>query len=248
MSLFISFEGGDGSGKSTQAQALSERLRTAGVAVTHVREPGSTALGSRVREWLKSGIPGEDPISHRAELLLFAAARAELVAKVIRPILARPDAVVVADRYADSTVAYQGYGRGIPLGTVQAANDVATDGVMPGLTLLLDCPPKDGLARAGALQIKPPLAQAGGHQPTAREEEGTRFEEEPMEFHERVRRGYLAIARQEHNRIVVIDAGRPVEEVAAAVWETVEPRLGNRLSGSSQGNAGGSNSERGAKS
>ena len=98
MSLFISFEGGDGSGKSTQAQALSDRLRTAGVAATHVREPGSTALGSRVREWLKSGIPGEDPISHRAELLLFAAARAELVAKVIRPTLARPDAVVVADR------------------------------------------------------------------------------------------------------------------------------------------------------
>lgn len=181
-----------------------------------------------MRGWLKSGIPGEDPISHRAELLLFAAARAELVARVIRPALAQPDAVVVTDRYADSTVAYQGYGRGIPLETVEAANAAATDGVMPDLTLLLDCAPEDGLARM--------LDHAGA---PARDEEGTRFEEEPVEFHERVRRGYLAIVRQEPDRFVVVDAARPVEDVAKAVWEAVEPRLRGRLSASGRGDAGG---------
>ena len=132
MAVFISFEGGEGSGKSTQAEVLSGRLREIGVAVESVHEPGTTELGWQIRDILKRGLPGERVISAEAELLLFSAARAQLVYAALSPLLGRSDVVVVADRYVDSTTAYQGYGRGIPLDQVEVVNGLATQGVMPG--------------------------------------------------------------------------------------------------------------------
>ena len=218
MSLFISFEGGEGSGKSTQAERLTHRLKQAGLPVLAVREPGTTPLGLYVRDWLKHG----ESASDSAELLLFAAARAELVATKLRPSLQRPDMIVIADRYADSTVAYQGFGRRIPLKVVKAVNDLATHGVRPDLTFLLDCPPEIGLHRVGSFQLKLPIG--GGEPPEAasRDQEGTSFEEEPLDFHQRLRRGYLEMVDEEPDRWCVVDATRTIEEIHRLVWERAE--------------------------
>ena len=225
MSLFISFEGGEGSGKTTQAEFLVQRFSASGIPCLHVREPGTTQLGLRIRDWLKRRLSGGGPISHRAELLLFAAARSELVAKVIGPALEANEKIVVSDRYADSSSAYQGYGRRLPLDEVDALNRLATNGVMPDLTLLLDCPPEEGMARVGSFQLKLPLERPSPSRAGKRDEEGTRFEEEPVEFHERVRRGYLKIAEQEPERWHVIDAARPVDDIAEEVWRVVSERM-----------------------
>ena len=146
MGLFISFEGGEGSGKSTQAALLAERLQQAGRRVAHLREPGSTGLGDYLRRWLKSN---DRAMTHEAELFLFTAARAELVRRVVKPAL-KDGEVVVCDRYADSTMAYQGYGRGLPLAAVQSANRLAAGGVWPDVTFLLDGDPQALLLRARA--------------------------------------------------------------------------------------------------
>ena len=226
MALFITFEGGEGSGKSTQARLLSERLHTAGLDVTAVHEPGSTRLGWEIRDWLKRGLRTGETMYHDAELFLFAAARSQLVAKVLRPALDRPDAVVISDRYADSTIAYQGYGRGISIEDVKAVNDLATQGVEPDLTILLDCDPLVGLQRA--LQMPLPLDEGAALDPRKRDEEGTRFEEGSREFHKRVREGYLALAGSDTHRWRVVDANRPPELIAGDVLRIVRPRLSPR--------------------
>ena len=223
MALFITFEGGEGSGKSTQARLLADGLRAADLDVTEIREPGSTQLGWQIRDWLKRGIRSEEEISREAELFLFAAARSQLVDKVLQPALDRPDAVVISDRYADSTIAYQGYGRGISLGDVKAVNDIATQGVEPDLTILLDCDPTVGLERA--LQIRLPLEDGAAVSPVKRDEEGTRFEEGPLEFHKRIRRGYQALAASDTHRWRVVDANRPPELIAGDVLRIVKLRL-----------------------
>ena len=160
---------------------------------------------------------------------MFAAARAELVTKLIQPAVERGDTVIVVDRFADSTIAYQGYGRGIPLKHVVAVNELATQGVMPDLTFLLDCTPEDGLRRVGAFQLRLPLARPQTPSPTQRDEEGTRFEEESLEFHQRVRLGYLELAEQEPNRWRVIDAGKSIEELSGIIWSDVLARLPSHL-------------------
>ena len=226
MALFITFEGGEGSGKSTQARLLVDRLRAADLDVTEVREPGSTRLGWQIRDWLKRGLGTEETMSRNAELFLFAAARSQLVAKVLRPALDRPDAVVISDRYADSTIAYQGYGRGISIEDVKAVNDLATQGVEPDLTILLDCDPLVGLQRA--LQMPLPLDEGAALDPRKRDEEGTRFEEGSREFHKRVRDGYLALAGSDAHRWRVVDANRPPELIAGDVLRIVRPRLSPR--------------------
>lgn len=165
-----------------------------------VREPGGTRLGEEVRRWVK-GVE----VAPEAELLLFAAARAELVAEVVRPALAAGK-VVIADRYADSTMAYQGYGRRLPLDLVRAVNRAATGGLMPEITFLLDQPVEQGLAR---------VDDAGQ----------SRFEREGIAFHRRVRSGFLKLAGEEPRRILVVDAAQPAERIAAAVWERVQPLL-----------------------
>ena len=172
MAAFISFEGGEGSGKSTQAEILTDRLRKIGLVVEFVHEPGSTELGWHVRDILKRGLAEERVISAQAELLLFSAARAELVFKALRPLLDNPDMVVIADRYVDSTTAYQGYGRGIPLEQVEVVNALATQGVMPDLTFLLDLPPVDGLTRIGDLQLGFRMDDSVLHADDARAQEG----------------------------------------------------------------------------
>ena len=242
MAAFISFEGGEGSGKSTQASVLTDRLTALGIGVEFVHEPGTTELGWQVRDILKRGLLADGDMSAHAELLLFSAARAELVLKVLQPLLspeqsdmphaelsdAQPDAaiarppiphtVIIADRYVDSTTAYQGYGRGIPLAQVEAVNALATQGIMPDLTFLLDLPPVGGLTRIGNLQLGFRLDDSMLHESAARAQEGARFEEEPLEFHERVRQGYRELAAREPGRFCVIDAAQPQERVSEIIW------------------------------
>ena len=226
MSVFITFEGGDGSGKSVQTEKLFNGLQNAGVRTLLVREPGSTPLGDYLSQWLKRETPKLDTISPISELFLFTAARAELVSKIIAPALRNPGMVVVSDRYADSTTAYQGYGRGLPLDEVAAANVLAVQGVMPQLTLLLDCKPEEGLARIGPPQIRMPLGPDDRTDGGRMDLEGTRrFEQESLEFHNRVRTGYLAMAEAESARWHVVDATMTVDEIADQVWSRVQRLL-----------------------
>jgi dTMP kinase len=197
--VFITLEGGEGVGKTTQQALLAERLQREGYACVSTREPGGTALGEALRELLLHG----DPLTPLAELLLYAADRAEHVNKVIAPALAVGQ-VVICDRFTDSTLAYQGYGRGLDLQQVRQLNHLATGGLQPHLTLWLDLPPEVGLARTG-------LAD--------------RLEQERLEFHRRVHQGFQALAAAEPQRIVRIDAGGSPLEVAARIWSVVKPRL-----------------------
>ena len=226
MSLFISFEGGEGSGKSTQAALLRDRLRSAGTRALLVHEPGTTPLGQYLRGWLKREKPKGEDVSTRAELLLFAAARAELATKVIAPALTEQDRVVISDRYADSTIAYQGYGRRLSLKDVEVVNHLATTGTLPDLTILLDLSPDEGLNRVGTAQNRLPLEPSDIKKTGRGDEEGSRrFEEESIEFHERVRNGYLELARNEPERWRVIGATTSVEQIADLVWKHVEKLL-----------------------
>lgn len=207
--LFITFEGGDGSGKSTQIRLLAERLRALGHDVRTFREPGGVApgdAGERIRDILLD--PVHEDLDVRAELLLYEASRAQLTAVFYRPALAE-GAIVLCDRYADSSVAYQGYGRAVlPVEEVDELNRIATGGLTPDLTLLLDVDARDGLAQA----------TAGG---------ADRLEQAGQAFHERVRAGYLAIVAREPERVKLV-ARSSVEQVAAEVWRHVEPLLQRR--------------------
>ena len=204
--LFVTLEGGEGAGKSVQLSALARCLESSGRTVCRTREPGGTALGDRLRD-IALGLasdgesPGLDPLS---ETLLFIAARAELVAAVIAPALSRGE-IVVCDRFADSTLAYQGFGRGIALDTIERLNEIATGGLQPHLTVLLDLPATDGLARAGEGGVS------------------DRFERETLDFHERVRAGYRTLANSEPERWLVIDASQPSEAVTEQIWQRLEP-------------------------
>ena len=206
--LFVTLEGGEGAGKSVQVSALARCLESSGRTVRRTREPGGTALGERLRD-IALGLAsdgeslGLDPLS---ETLLFIAARAELVEAVIAPALSRGE-TVVCDRFADSTLAYQGFGRGIALDKIERLNEVATGGLQPHLTVLLDLPAADGLARAG---------KDGG---------SDRFERETLDFHERVRAGYRTLAEREPERWLVIDASQPSEAVTEQIWQQLEPML-----------------------
>lgn len=205
--VFITLEGGEGSGKSTLAEALARLLKDAGYAVTPTREPGGTELGRRLHRIFQR--PARAAVSAGAELLLFEAARAQHVAEQVRPALERGDSVV-CDRFTDSSLAYQGYGRGLDLDEVAAANRLASGGLVPDLTLLLDVPPEVGLARKG------------------QEPDGDNIGGESLEFHRRVREGYLALAQREPGRIVVLDATRPVAETTRTAWDEVRRLLAHR--------------------
>jgi len=180
LGLFVVFEGIEGSGKTTQAKALHRRLARLGHPSILVQEPGGTPTGERVRRWLKAGMD----ITPLAEVFLLSAARAALVENKIGPALERGQ-TVVCDRYFYSTLAYQGYGRGIDMDILHQVNRIATRGLLPNLVVLLDMPPEEGLARKG--------------QPR------DRFEREGIQFHQRVRQGYLALAQQEPERWLLLD-------------------------------------------
>ena len=202
--VFITLEGGDGSGKTTQAELLREWLTGEGRTVVRTREPGGTEVGVEIREIV---LHHRGDIAPRAEALLYAADRAHHVATVVRPALERGD-VVIQDRYIDSTVAYQGAGRVLEAEKVRGLSEWATDGLVPDLTILLDL---DAAAARGRL-----------------DEARTRFdrlEAEASEFHDRVRAAYLALAESEPDRFLVVDAARPVAEIAEVVRARVAQLL-----------------------
>lgn len=207
MSLFITFEGPEGSGKTTQIQRLAAWLREQGQTVLATREPGGTAIGDRVRAILLDSDHRE--MQPQTEILLFSAARAQIVGQIIRPHLAR-GGVVLCDRFADSTLAYQGYGRQLDLATLRLITEFATGGLQPDLTFCLDLPVDVGLQRKAA--------GAG--------EEWNRMEQETLAFHGRVRRGYLTLAQAEPARWRVLDATQPVQALQAAMRAEVAARLG----------------------
>ncbi|MBA4370358.1 MAG: dTMP kinase [Coriobacteriaceae bacterium] len=201
---FITLEGGEGCGKTTQMPLLVGRLEALGADVLVLREPGGTVVGDRLREILLDATH-LGRVEPRAELLMYEAARAQLVGERIRPALAQ-GRTVVCDRFFDSTTAYQGYGRGLDLESIRESNLAATGGLVPHATIVIDIDPRTGLERAGR-------------------EGADRLESEALGFHDRVREGFLAIARSEPDRVRVVDGSGPVEEVAERVWSAVESRL-----------------------
>jgi dTMP kinase len=199
LASFIVFEGGEGCGKSTQTRALYRRLSKDGFRAVLTREPGGTRLGERVRRHLKR--TGETRISPLAELFLIATARAQLVSEVIRPELEKGK-TVICDRFTPSTLAYQGYGRGLNTDALREVNDIATDGMSPDLIVLLDIPIEDGLGRK-------------------KSKERDRFESESLAFHARVRRGYLDMAKADPGRWLVVDGRLPKKEIEKMIWGKV---------------------------
>ena len=220
--LFITLEGGEGSGKSTQARALVARLRDEGHNVCATEEPMGTPLGRAIKGLFERPAPtrsgqtssGEIMIADWAELFLFESARAQHVRDVIRPALERGE-IVVCDRFYDSTTVYQGYGRGLDLQEVETCNTIATGGLQPDLTLLFDIDPESGLRRAQD------ATESGEHLRKPSDSIG----QESLDFHNRVRDGFLAIARAHSDRFVVIDASQPIETVGVLVYESVEGLL-----------------------
>jgi dTMP kinase len=204
LSLFITFEGPEGSGKSTQAAALSQRLRRTGLDVLLTREPGGTPIGDQIRGVLTSlDNTGMDP---HTEFLLFSASRAQLARRLIAPHL-EAGGVAVSDRFFHSSLAYQGFGHGLDLGALRQITAFATGGLMPDLIVLLDLPVEQGLKRR----------QKDGH--------WNRLDAYDLDFHRRIRQGYLQLAREDPRRWTVIDADQPPPAVEELVWQAVLPHL-----------------------
>lgn len=203
--LFISFEGPEGAGKTTQIARLVEKLEAAGVAHLVTREPGGTPLGTRIRQVVL--LEPDLQVDPLPEFLLYSASRAQLVGQVIRPALERGE-VVVCDRYADSSLAYQGAGRGLDAGLLAQITQAATGGLQPDLTFLLDLDPAIGLARA------------------ATRGEPDRLERADLGFHQRVRAGFLALAQQEPGRFSVLDGTRSPDDLAGKIWAVMAEKLG----------------------
>ena len=211
MIRFITFEGGDGSGKTTQLKALESYLTARGKSCLSTREPGGTSLGEHIRQVLLE--VGQQPITSATELFLYLADRAQHIHEVIIPALAQGK-IVLCDRHTDSTLAYQGYGRGIDRGLLRSLNDIASQGIEPDLTLLFDCPVEIGLSRTAQRQSKMTLGRSED-----------RFEREKIEFHERIRAGFLELARAEPSRFRIIDAAGSVEEVAQEIKNIIDREL-----------------------
>lgn len=207
--MFLSFEGIDGCGKTTQLEGMVARLREAGIEPVIAQEPGGTRLGGKIRELLLDSANAElKPIP---ELLLYFASRAQNIAEVIQPAL-EAGRVVLSDRFTDATVAYQGYGRDLGVKTVRQVEEVACQGVRPDLTLWLDIDPEVGVERARR------------RNDTQDADEG-RMEQEDLEFYKKVRKGYIEIHQAEPSRIRRIDAAGTIEEIARSINEVVSPAL-----------------------
>lgn len=215
MPLFITFEGGEGCGKSVQSRALYQRLSRLAIPSLLTHEPGGTVFGEKISRWLKWLRNME--ISPLTELMLFNASRAQLVTEVIEPGL-KDGKVVICDRFTDSTIAYQSYGRGLDPETVNDVNNAATRGLKPNLTILLDIPVEEGLARKKA-------------------EKRDRFEHEELAFHRRVREGYLEMASVEPHRWLIIGACQSKRDIADIIWKKVSQLIAGtgRLKGGKVG-------------
>ena len=209
---FITFEGVEGSGKTTQIRLAGEFLREKGFPVFMTQEPGGTPLGERIREILLNR--GGFDISGEAEVFLFTAARAQHADAVIRPALEKGQ-VILCDRFSDATIAYQAYGRGLPLEAVREICRFASRGLSPRLTLLFDLPVEKGLERA--------FLRIAGREERSRED---RFEREHLDFHRRIREGYLTIAREEPGRVKIVDASRDIESTRLEVRAILSSFLG----------------------
>jgi|TARA_B100002003_G_scaffold241451_1_gene263187 dTMP kinase len=206
MALFITFEGGEGSGKSAQSKVLYEKLTKQAIPVVLTHEPGGTPLGDKMSRLLKW--TNDTDISPMTELLLFNAARAQLVTEIVKPSL-KKGVIVICDRYADSTIAYQSYGRGLDLEIVKLVNHTATQGLKPDLTFLLNTPSEIGLARK-------------------KQQKKDRFEREHLAFHQKVRQGYLKLAADESERWLVVDASQSKAKIAKVIWQRVSELLPQR--------------------
>ena len=206
----VTFEGPEGCGKSTQIKRLAEQLEAQGIKVVCSREPGGTATGEAIRNILQHDAVGE-PLGERAELLLFAASRAQLMDQVVLPALERGE-WVLCDRFIDSTMAYQGFARGMDIAALDRINDFAIHGRKPDLTLLLDLDIGRGFQR-----LEKRYADGKGS--------ADRFEREARDFHLRVRDGYHKLAEREPARFRIIDSDRTIDEVASTVWNTVKEAL-----------------------
>ena len=206
---FITFEGGEGCGKSTQIRLLADRLRAAGKEVLLTREPGGTALAEKIRTLVRE--ESDDPPNSRAETLLFLASRAQVVDGVIRPAL-ESGTWVLCDRFADSTFAYQGYGRGLDLDELKRINSFATGGLEPDMTILLNVSPEVSAKRMRAREA-------------ATNTDADRMEKAGDSFHARLKQGFLELAAAEPDRFAVIQADGSVEEVEEAVWNSIQPML-----------------------
>ncbi len=207
---FITFEGAEGTGKSTHIRLLADRLRAAGEKVLLTREPGGTPLCEAIRGLLQHDAGGESPCP-ASELLLFCASRAQLVANVIRPALERGE-WVLSDRFQDSTFAYQGYGRGFDLAQLREVNGFATGGLQPGLTFLLDASPETEEAR---LAERRALGEAAD-----------RFEREAADFHDRLRKGFRDLAAADPGRFRTVYTDQPVEQASEQIWGVVQDLFG----------------------
>jgi dTMP kinase len=202
--MFITFEGGEGSGKTTVAREAADHFRAQGHDVLLTREPGGTALGDALRTLLLDA-RSQAAVSPEAELLMFCAARAQIVTEVLRPHLNK-GGIILCDRYADSTLAYQGYGRGLPLDTLKTILGFATGGLWPDVTLLFDLTPEQGLQRR-------------------RPQEWDRLDALELDFHHRVRAGYHTLMSQEPNRWRRIDASQPLEQVCQDLIATIQQSI-----------------------
>lgn len=207
MALFITFEGVEGSGKTTQIQRLKRYLTNKGIPCSVTREPGGCPISEKIRKILLNPIHRE--MVPMSELLLYEAARAQHVKDVIEPLL-KKGSVVLCDRFSDATIAYQGYGRKIDLRLVESLNRFASQGTRPDITFVLDCPSNLGLKRA-----------IRRNEALSKENEG-RFESEKVQFHQRVRRGYLSIAKKEPNRIKVIDTRQGRNKVFEKIRQVID--------------------------
>jgi dTMP kinase len=207
--IFITFEGPEGSGKSTQIRLLAERLRAAGHDILQTQEPGGTPIGKQIRQVLLDG--RNDQLSPTAELLLMFASRAQNIDQWILPALSE-GRIVLCDRFTDSTLAYQGAARGMGAEVVYDLDRVASRGLVPNLTLLIDINAEAGLARAGQRN-------------TNSSSNETRFDDYDIRFHRKVRDAFLQLSSEDSRRIKVIDGARSIEEVANDVWDIVEAAL-----------------------
>jgi len=205
--LFITFEGVEGSGKTTQIQRLKKYLTQKGIRCKVTREPGGCSIGEKIRKILLN--PDHREMVPMTELLLYEAARAQHVMETIKPFVEK-EGVVLCDRFSDATLAYQGFGRGIDLKWIERLDHIASQGIRPDVTFLLDCPSDVGLKRA--IQ----------RNRTLRQEREERFEREEIQFHRRVRKGYLAIARKEPRRVKVIDTRQGEEKVFEKIQKIID--------------------------